>query len=77
MIAKLMLESERNSRPLGVCINDCEVDYGQPSAELSRTCFQLGCAFALMRWGDGQPPLLEGLTRIQRSGASPHPIVSP
>ena len=77
MIAKLTLEPEQNGRPLGVCINDCEVDYGQPYADLSRTCFQLGCAFAVMRWGDGQPALLTGLTRIERSSQSvSQPMVS-
>jgi len=42
---------EPDGRPLGVCINDCEVDYGQPYSELIGTCFSLGCAFAVMRWG--------------------------
>lgn len=37
--------------PLAVCINDCEIDFGQPEAELSSLCFRLGCAFAEMRWG--------------------------
>lgn len=38
--------------PLAVCINDCEIDYGQPGSELVKVCFQLGCAFAEMRWGN-------------------------
>ena len=42
---------EANGRPLGVCINDCEIDYGQPYADLIHVCFSLGCAFAEMRWG--------------------------
>jgi hypothetical protein len=37
--------------PLAVCINDCQLDYGQPSSELSPICFQVRCAFAAMRWG--------------------------
>jgi hypothetical protein len=37
--------------PLAVCINDCEIDFGQPDSELSKLCFKLGCAFAEMRWG--------------------------
>jgi hypothetical protein len=37
--------------PLAVCINDCQLDYGQPSSELIRVCFQVRCAFAEMRWG--------------------------
>ncbi len=37
--------------PLAVCVNDCQLDYGQPGAELARICFQVCCAFAEMRWG--------------------------
>lgn len=37
--------------PLAVCINDCQLDYGQPDAELMRVCFSVRCAFAEMRWG--------------------------
>ena len=37
--------------PLAVCINDCQLDYGQPSSELMRICFKVHCAFAEMRWG--------------------------
>jgi hypothetical protein len=37
--------------PLAVCINDCQLDYGQQRAELVRVCFQVRCAFAEMRWG--------------------------
>lgn len=37
--------------PLAVCINDCQLDYGQPYSELVRICFQVRCAFAEMRWG--------------------------
>ena len=40
-----------NGSPLGVCINDCEIDYGQPFVDLVHICFSLGCAFAEMRWG--------------------------
>jgi len=37
--------------PLAVCINDCQLDYGQPRQELARICFEVRCAFAEMRWG--------------------------
>jgi len=37
--------------PLAVCVNDCQLDYGQASFELVRICFQVRCAFAEMRWG--------------------------
>jgi len=37
--------------PLAVCINDCQLDYGQAGSELSPICFQVCCAFAEMRWG--------------------------
>ena len=37
--------------PLAVCVNDCQLDYGQASSELVRICFQVRCAFAEMRWG--------------------------
>ena len=39
-------------KPLAVCINDCEIDYGQPGSDLAEVCFRLGCAFAEMRWSD-------------------------
>ena len=45
-------ESETgDGSPLAVCINDCQLDYGQAGSELSRICFQVRCAFAEMRWG--------------------------
>jgi len=44
--------SETDGSPLAVCINDCEIDYGQPGFELAKVCFRLGCAFAEMRWGN-------------------------
>lgn len=37
--------------PLAVCLNDCDLDYGQPCGELASICFRVGCAFAGMRWG--------------------------
>lgn len=37
--------------PLAVCVNDCQLDYGQAGSELVRVCFQVRCAFAEMRWG--------------------------
>ena len=36
---------------LAVCINDCQLDYGQAGSELSPICFRVRCAFAEMRWG--------------------------
>jgi hypothetical protein len=42
---------ECDGGPLAVCINDCQLDYGQPKAELILICFQVRCAFAEMRWG--------------------------
>ena len=41
----------RAGGPLAVCINDCQLDYGQAGSELVRVCFQVRCAFAEMRWG--------------------------
>lgn len=38
--------------PLAICINDCEIDHGQPYDELEEVCFRLHCAFAEMRWGN-------------------------
>lgn len=37
--------------PLAVCVNDCQLDFGQANSELARICFQVRCAFAEMRWG--------------------------
>ena len=37
--------------PLAVCINDCQLEFGQPRSELIKVCFQVQCAFAEMRWG--------------------------
>jgi len=45
--------------PLAVCINDCQLDYGQPGSELARICFQVKCAFAEMRWGKSTAMLFE------------------
>jgi hypothetical protein len=42
---------EATGEPLAVCINDCRIDYGQGASELAPVCFQVGCAFAEMRWG--------------------------
>lgn len=42
---------QKEGKPLAVCINDCQVDCGQPQSELRRLCFQLNCAFAKLRWG--------------------------
>jgi len=67
VIAKQMLDHESNGQPLGVCINDCEIDYGQPHSELATTCFKLGCAFAAMRWGNEEAVSLRRLATIQKS----------
>jgi len=40
-----------DGNPLAVCVNDCQLDYGQPSSQLVQVCFQVHCAFAEMRWG--------------------------
>lgn len=45
-------DTQRGGRPLAVCINDCQIDCGQPRSDLRRLCFQLTCAFAELRWGD-------------------------
>lgn len=50
-MAKPINITETDGSPLAVCINDCEIDYGQPGFELAKVCFRLGCAFAEMRWG--------------------------
>ena len=42
---------EPDGTPLAVCLNDCEIDRGHSYSELARICFQVGCAFAEMRWG--------------------------
>lgn len=51
-----MIEQSKSAEsfgaPLAICINDCEIDYGQSYAELQRICFRLRCAFAEMRWGN-------------------------
>ncbi|HYP27573.1 MAG TPA: hypothetical protein VE262_12720 [Blastocatellia bacterium] len=47
-----MKMNDPDGSPLAVCINDCEIDYGQPGSELAKVCFRLGCAFAEMRWGN-------------------------
>ena len=46
---------EATGAPLAVCINDCRIDYGQGASELAPVCFQVGCAFASMRWGSELP----------------------
>jgi hypothetical protein len=64
---------EKEGRPLAVCINDCQLDFGQPKSELRRTCFNLGCAFAELRWGQAARPepaetiQLLGLIRSQQT----------
>jgi hypothetical protein len=48
--------------PLAVCVNDCQLDYGQARSELVRICFQVGCAFAEMRWGSSAAAAFGSLT---------------
>jgi hypothetical protein len=48
---KELIIDEPYGAPLAVCINDCEIDRGHSYSELSKVCFQVGCAFAEMRWG--------------------------
>ena len=48
---KELIADEADGTPLAVCINDCEIDRGHSYSELARICFQVGCAFAEMRWG--------------------------
>jgi len=44
-------KGEPDGAPLAVCVNDCQLDYGQPRSQLAPVCFRVGCAFAEMRWG--------------------------
>jgi hypothetical protein len=50
--------------PLAVCVNDCQLDYGQASSELVRICFQVRCAFAEMRWGSSAAAAFGAVTPI-------------
>lgn len=59
---KHQLPEGSDGGPLAVCINDCQLDYGQPRSELVGICFQLGCAFAEMRWGSSATAALEAVT---------------
>jgi hypothetical protein len=45
-------KDDPDGRPLAVCLNDCEIDSGQPDPQLRRVCFLVKCAFAEMRWGN-------------------------
>jgi hypothetical protein len=53
MVSRKQPEPFCDGGPLAVCVNDCQLDYGQASSELIRICFQVQCAFAEMRWGPG------------------------
>jgi hypothetical protein len=58
-------EPERfDGGPLAVCINDCQLDYGQANSELVRICFQVRCAFAEMRWGRSAAAALEAVLSV-------------
>jgi hypothetical protein len=48
--------------PLAVCINDCQLDYGQRRSDLARVCFQVRCAFAAMRWGSSAAAAFSSVT---------------
>lgn len=50
--------------PLAVCINDCQLDYGQASSELVRICFQVCCAFAEMRWGSSAAAACDAVSSV-------------
>ena len=50
--------------PLAVCVNDCQLDYGQASSDLVRICFQVRCAFAEMRWGSSTAAAFDAGTPI-------------
>ncbi|HVG18695.1 MAG TPA: hypothetical protein VNI02_06550 [Blastocatellia bacterium] len=49
-MTKQRVKEESGGSPLMVCLNDCALDQGQPPSELAPVCFELGCAFAEMRW---------------------------
>ena len=53
-----------NGGPLAVCINDCQLDYGQASSELVHICFQVRCAFAEMRWGCSAAAIFEAVSSV-------------
>ena len=59
--------------PLAVCVSDCQIDCGQPSAELMNLCFQVHCAFAEMRWQVPAPATAPAPPAPARAtAASPH-----
>jgi hypothetical protein len=55
--------------PLAVCINDCQLDYGQRRSELAAVCFQVCCAFAEMRWGN--PPAILSVVPLETDDNHP------
>lgn len=59
--------------PLAVCINDCQLDYGQASSELIRVCFQVRCAFAELRWGRSKAAASESVTPPMAEREHPAP----
>ena len=50
-MCKEKTSGEFNNAPLAVCINDCQLDFGQSPSDLAPICFRVHCAFAEMRWG--------------------------
>jgi hypothetical protein len=51
MVTMEQRTEETARAPLAVCVNDCRLDCGQSASDLAPVCFQVGCAFAEMRWG--------------------------
>jgi hypothetical protein len=64
MVSTKQREPANDGGPLAVCVNDCQLDYGQASSELIRICFQVCCAFAEMRWGPEAAAAFQSATRI-------------
>ena len=57
--------------PLAVCVSDCQIDCGQPAAELMKLCFQVSCAFAEMRWQTPLPLRLKAASSKIQSAVKP------
>lgn len=53
-MTKKKAKAEPDGSPLAVCVNDCQLDYGQDRLQLAPVCFQVRCAFAEMRWGKAE-----------------------
>ena len=57
--------------PLAVCVSDCQIDCGQPAAELMKLCFQVNCAFAEMRWHSPIPLRVKAANSKTQTVAEP------